>query len=264
MEGALRPVHLACRIGDRAEAPIRGAEALAQRLGARTIGSGAEARETGWEEDLAAARGCLLEAGGQIEDAMAAGELPLLLASDCAIGLTTLAAALRERPEARVLWLDAHGDFNTPQTTSSGFLGGMGLAGAVGEWDAGLSDLVAPERVVIAGVRDLDPAERETLERSTVTVIGASLETLVFTQNAIDGAPVFVHLDLDVLDPQDHPAWMPAEDGLRADKLYDLLEAVADESEIIGVAVTDADPDPRAVDVALRVLDPLLAGRSVS
>ncbi|MBA2505177.1 MAG: arginase family protein [Thermoleophilaceae bacterium] len=264
MEGSLRPIHLACRIAERAEAPVRGAEVLAEKLGARTIGSGASARETGWEEDLRDARGCLLEAGGQVEDALAAGDMPLLISSDCAVGLTTLAAALRDRPEARVLWLDAHGDYNTPGTTSSNFLGGMGLSGAVGEWDSGLAEPVAAERVVIAGVRDLDPPERELLERSAVTVIGASLETLVYTQNAIDGAPVFVHLDLDVLDPEDHPAWMPAENGLRADKVYDLLEAVADESEILGLTVTDADPDPRAVDVALHVMDPLLAGRTVA
>ena len=60
--------------------------------------------------------------------------------------LTTLPTALRHRPEAKVLWLDAHGDFNTPDTTPSGYLGGMALAGACGQWDAGLGghDLAGP------------------------------------------------------------------------------------------------------------------------
>ena len=63
----------------------------------------------------------------------------MLLAADCSMSMTTLPTALRHQPEARVLWLDAHGDFNTPDTTPSGYLGGMCLA-AAGEWDAGLGD----------------------------------------------------------------------------------------------------------------------------
>lgn len=264
-------VALRCRISDRDAGPVRGVDALAgplgERLGAapRQIGTPAEPREAPWADDLAEARGCLLEAGGQVDDALAAARAPVLLASDCAIGLTTLPTVAKYRPDARFLWLDAHGDFNTPRTTTSGFLGGMSLAGACGMWDAGLAGTVDPARVVLAGVRDLDALEREALEASEVTVIGASLETLVFTQNALDRAPVFVHLDLDVLDPEFFPAWMPAADGLTPDKLYDLLEAVAGECEVIGLEVTDAhapedEPKARAmVATALHVLEPLAA-----
>ena len=63
---------------------------------------------------------------------------------------------------------------------------------------------------MLAGVRDLDDGERELLERSDATVIGASVvETLVAVKNALDGAPVFIHLDLDVLDPEEFPAAVP-------------------------------------------------------
>jgi len=274
MEGTVSAaslVALRCRISDRDAGPMRGVDALAgplgERLGAapRPIGTPAEPRAAPWGDDLAEARGCLLEAGGQVDDALAAGRLPVLLASDCAIGLTTLPAVARHRLDARFLWLDAHGDFNTPGTTASGFLGGMALAGACGLWDAGLAEPVDPARVVLAGARDLDGPEREALERSEVTVIGASLETLVYTQNALDRAPVFVHLDLDVLDPEFFPAWMPAPGGLSPDKLYDLLEAVAGECEVIGVEVTDAhapedEGQARAmVATAMHVLEPLVA-----
>lgn len=276
MEGALSGaavslVALRCRVSDRTAASMRGvdvfSEPLGRRLGveARAIGTPAEPRSAGWRDDLAEARGCLLEAGGQVDDALASGRAPVLLASDCAIGLTTLPTVARHRPDARVLWLDAHGDFNTPETTDSGFLGGMGLAGACGEWDAGLAAPIDPSRVVLAGVRALDPLEREALSASAVTVIGASLETLVYTQNALDRAPVFVHLDLDVLDPTAFPAWMPADDGLAPDKLYDLLEAVAGECEVIGFEVTSAHAvddeleDAAMASTALEVLEPLVA-----
>jgi arginase len=264
-------VALCCRTADRTPGGVRGAQTLApligKRLGVepRTIGSAAEPRTTRFDEDLRDSRGCLLEAGGQVDDALAAGRVPVIAAADCSISVTTLPAALRHRPDAMVLWLDAHGDYNTPDTSGSGYLGGMCLAGACGEWDAGLGDTITAERVVLAGVRDLDAGERQLLERSDATVIGASVvETLVAVKNALDGAPAFIHLDLDVLDPEEFPASFPAPGGLSSDKLYDLMEAVAEDSELVGVEITafeaPEDEDDRAdmAETAMRVLDPLL------
>lgn len=237
----------------------------------RFIGSAGDVRETRYDEDLTEARGCLLEAGGQIDDALAAGDTPVLLAADCSVSVTTLPAVVRNRPDARVLWLDAHGDYNTPETSGSGYLGGMCLAAATGEWDAGLGDPLPAERVVLAGIRDLDPGERELLEKSPATVIGASaIETLVAAKNALDGAPVFVHLDLDVLDPEHFPAAVPAPGGLHPDKLYDLVDSVLEDSELVGLEVTafeaPEDEEERAVatETAMHVLEPFLdqlAGR---
>jgi arginase len=264
-------VALCCRTSDRTPGAVRGAQTLAPLIGKRlgieprTIGSAAEPRATTYDEDLRDSRGCLLEAGGQVDDALAAGRVPVIAAADCSISVTTLPAALRHRPDAKILWLDAHGDYNTPDTSGSAYLGGMCLAGACGEWDAGLGDTIAAEQVVLAGVRDLDDGERELLERSDATVIGASVvETLVAVKNALDGAPAFIHLDLDVLDPEEFPAAVPAPGGLSSDKLYDLMEAVADDSELVGVEITafeaPEDEDERAdmAETAMRVLDPLL------
>jgi arginase len=264
-------VALLCRTADRTPGGVRGAQTLApligKRLGVepRTIGTPAEPRANGYDEDLRDSRGCLLEAGGQIDDALSGGRVPVLAAADCSIAVTTLPIALRHRPDAKVLWLDAHGDYNTPDTSGSGYLGGMCLAGACGEWDPGLGDTIDPERLVLAGVRDLDDGERELLERSAATVIGASVvETLVAVKNAVDGAPVFIHLDLDVIDPEEFPAAVPAPGGLSSDKLYDLMEAVAEDSELVGIEVTafeapdDQDELADAAETAMRVLDPLL------
>jgi arginase family enzyme len=265
-------VALRCRTSDRTDAAVRGVDELAplvgQQLGQepRAIGEPGEAAERSFEDDLASARGCLLEAGGQVDDALSGGNVPVVLAGDCSIALTTLPTALRHRPDARVLWLDAHGDFNTPETSPSGYLGGMGLAGACGRWDAGLGQKpVAPGRVVLAGVRDLDAAERLALAETDVTVIGASpVETLVAVKNALDGAPVYIHLDLDVLDPAVFPAQFPAPDGLAPAKLYDVLEAVATDCEIVGIEVTafaapeDDEERQAAAEVAIGVLEPLI------
>jgi arginase len=264
-------VALRCRTADRFAGAPQGVEVLAPLMGKalglepRFIGSNGEIRETRYEDDLRDARGCLLEAGGQVDDALAAGDTPVLLAADCSVSATTLPAALRNHPEARILWLDAHGDYNTPDTSGSGYLGGMCLAAATGEWDAGLGETVPAERVVLAGIRDLDPGERELLERSAATVIGAStVETLVAAKNALDGAPIFVHLDLDVIDPEHFPAAVPAPGGLHPDKLYDLMDSVLEDSELLGLEVTNfAVPDDEeesdvATETAMHVLEPFL------
>jgi arginase len=265
-------VALRCRTSDRTVAAGRGvdelAPLLAKRLGreARVIGEPGGAGEEPYDAVLRERRGCLLEAGGQVEDALGGGNVPALLAAECSIALTTLPAVAAKRPDARVLWLDAHADFNTPDTTPSGYLGGMALAGAVGRWQHGLGDgEMPPERVVLAGVRDLDEAEREALEGGPVTVIGSSpVETLVAVKNALDGAPVYLHLDLDVIDPEEFPAQFPAPGGLPAEKLYDLLEAVAADCELVGMEITafEAPEDDlerqAAASTAVHAIEPLL------
>jgi arginase family enzyme len=264
-------VALRCRTSDRTPHAVEGVDALAplvgKRLGreARAIGAPGDMNPRSWQEDLRDSRGCLLEAGGQVEDALNGENVPVLLAGECSISLTTLGTALGQRPEARVLWLDAHGDFNTPETSPSGYLGGMCLAAACRLWDPGLGAPVAPERVVLAGVRDLDGEERRLLERSEVTVIGASVvETLVAVKNALDGSPVYVHLDLDVIDPGIFPAQFPAPGGLAPEKLFDLLEAVTEDCELVGLEVTafeaprDEEARAEAAALALHVLEPLL------
>ena len=275
MEGAVTRPHvvaLRCRTCERSPAPMHGAEALARALASRLgveprlIGSVDEdASPRDYTDDLQSSRGCLLEAGGQVDDALTDGRLPVLTAGQCSIALTTLPTVARHRPDAKVLWLDAHGDFNTPQTTESGYLSGMALAGACGLWETGFEGVMAPDRVVMCGVRELDRGERELLERSPVTVIGPRLETLVDLQNALDGAPTYVHVDLDVLDPEAfHAVDYPVPGGLPVDRLFDLLDAVADACEVVGIEIThfDAPADPleteRFAALASRPITPLL------
>jgi len=199
-----------------------------------------------------------------VDDALAAGEVPALVAGQCAIALTTLPAVGRHRPDARILWLDAHGDFNTPETSPSAFLGGMSLAGACGIWDPGLGQPPVPaHRVVLCGVRDLDPAEGQALERSSATVIGAAIETLVYLANALDGAPVYLHLDLDVLDPTVMPAEHPVDGGLSTEKLYDLLDAVADACEVVGIEITCLER-PELAPMVGDAVAPVLARRDAA
>jgi arginase family enzyme len=246
---ALTPVALLCRTADRGPECVEGAAELGELLGARAIGSPGGFRDSRWDEDLREGRGCLLEAGGQVDDALADGRLPLLMAGDCSISLTTLPTVVRHRPQARVLWLDAHGDFNSPETTVSGYLGGMCLAGACGVWDPGLGhDAIDPAHVVQWGVRDLDGGERVLLETRGVHVVEDA--------SALVGLEVFVHLDLDVLDPSVMPARYPARGGASPERVRRLLEEVAASCTILGAEVTSIAPAHATL--AREVLSPFL------
>ena len=242
--------------------------ALGQRLGAsaRVIGTPRAGARADLTEELAHARGCLLEAGGQIEDALDAQALPVLIAGDGAIALATLPTIARRRPDARVLWLDAHACFHTPDTAPELPLERTSLAGACGRWETGFAGALPPGRLVLCGTRAIEDAERELLASPPVRVIGTTLETLVHLQHALDGAPTYVHLDVDVLDDEAMPVPDPVPGGLPAEKLLDLLDAVADSCEVVGVEVcgfTGGAADDRGeevADVVVSALDPLLGG----
>jgi arginase family enzyme len=261
VEGAV--IALACRTSDRHPRGSAGAEALARELAsrmgtqARTIGAPGEAREQSWEDDLRDSHGCLLEAGGQLDDALGGGRYPVLTASDCSICLTTLPVLARRHPGAWVLWLDAHGDFNTPDTTMSGFLGGMCLAGACGVWRTGLEGEFDPAHVVMCVVRDVDPGERVLLETRGVGLVERPSQLA----GVLAGREVFVHLDLDVLDPGVLPATFPAPGGLSDGGLRTLLAEVAASAELVGAEITSMIAPERARRVAT-IVEPLLPART--
>ncbi len=244
-------------------------EALARRLGlrARSIGTPRSSVLADPRAELARARGCMLEAGGQIDDALDAGVTPVLLAGDGAISVATLPTIARRRPDARVLWLDAHACFHAPAATGVS-LERMALAGACGHWETGWPDVLPAARLVLCGTRVIDDVERGRLSSPPVRVIGTTLETLVHLQHALDGSATYVHLDVDVLDDEAMPVPDPVPGGLPVEKLLDLLDAVADSCEVVGLQVCGfaphagrgpAGPDDEALaDVVVSTLEPLL------
>jgi arginase family enzyme len=264
VDGALSLVGMLCRASERVEDAAAGTRALATELGERhgvaprLIGSPSPMRVVPWEEDLRESRGCLLEAGGQIDDALAAGQRPVLVAPDCSVSLTTLPAVVRHRPGATVLWLDAHADFNTPDTTVSGYLGGMCLAAACGLWDSGLlaegAARVDPTAVVMCGVRDVDGPEVVLLESKGDVRLGRP----GLLAEALWSQEVFVHLDLDVLDPGVLPSPFPAPGGLSDGGLRTLLAEVAASCDILGCEITGFH-EPTLAELIASVVDPLIA-----
>jgi arginase family enzyme len=246
---------LLCRTSERAAGAAAGTRELAELLGARIIGAPGEPRAGEHRDDLRDGRGCLLEAGGQIDDALEAGRIPILLAPECSVCVATLPVVVRRRPDVRVLWLDAHPDFNTPRTSTSGYLAGMCLAGACGLWETGFGAGLDPARVIMFGVRDVDGPERVALDTNGVHRLGDPAQ--------LEGMEIFVHVDLDVLDPEFHPAGFPAPQGLAPDALLGVLAYIAAEATLVGAEITSAAPGygQVAADAIAPLLSPGGAGR---
>lgn len=186
-----------------------------------------------------------------VRETVEEGRFPLVLAVNCFTSLGTVAGVGRD---VGVVWFDAHGDFHTPDTTTSGFLDGMGLAMLLGDgWSelrhsvAGLRPIPA-EHALLVGARDIDPTEQDRfaespLRRADVQTLDEALEQLSREVSA-----VYVHVDLDVIDPSVARAnALSVEGGFAAGELEQALAAISDRFEIAAAAMTAYDPsvDPK-------------------
>jgi arginase len=171
-----------------------------------------------------------------------------------------------------LLWLDAHPDFNTPETTRSGSLGGMPVAVAAGKClrgirlDAGLDPPIAEKHIVMAGVRLIDPLEQQMLDNSFIEVLGVEpLNTMsadLFDQlDRLDRTTdkLYVHVDMDVLDPKEvefHGNAVP--NGVSSEALARLFEEIFeryDKASAIGFAtIPSRDPDGLALAAVHRMI----------
>jgi arginase len=147
---------------------------------------------------------------GLVERSVRQGLRPISIAGDCCAAIGAMAGLERAGCRPRLVWLDAHGDFNTPETSPSGFVGGMPLAMLVGRGDQeilrGLKMQPLDEAgIVLCDARDLDPLERDAVSSSRVVHLTSTQQL-----DALDfgSSPVHLHIDPDVLDPTEAPAML--------------------------------------------------------
>jgi arginase len=193
----------------------------------------------------------------QVAARIAASDEPVVVASgDCTTSLAIVAGLQRRGDTPGVIWLDAHGDFHTPRTTRSGYFGGMALAMLTGRAGASLAQLIglhpiAERACLLAGARDLDPAERDALDASAVRRIA---DVNALAEAPLPSPPWYVHLDVDVIDPSESPPLrFPVPGGPSANVVAAALRALASRGPIaaLGLACTLtpaalAQPDPLA------------------
>jgi arginase len=145
-----------------------------------------------------------------VADAVAEVDRPLVLAGDCLTSLGLVAGLQRRHRDISLVWLDAHGDFNTPEISASGYLAGMSLAMLTGRAPEAISERlglrpVPDEHAVLIDARDLDPAEREALDASRVRRLAADPDAVRDALNGPSMGDFYLHVDVDIIDAEDLP-----------------------------------------------------------
>ena len=192
----------------------------------------------------------------QVEAAIEAGEFPLVLGGDHSIAIGT-ARGTANQGSTGLVWFDAHGDFNTPETTPSGNVHGMSVAallgrGAFADSDWAHAPTIDPSNVAMVGIRSLDDAERAALRDSEVTVFTMSdidergLSAVTEDALAVAGAADRIHisLDMDFLAPTEAPGvGTPVRGGVTYREAHTAMEAVGERlGDVRSMEVVEGNP----------------------
>lgn len=192
----------------------------------------------------------------QVSSAISRNMFPIVLAGNCNSCLGTLAGIGQN--QLGIVWFDAHGDFNTPETTISGFLDGMGLAMATGCcWRSQLRTIpgfspIPETNILHIGARDLDPEEERLFQQSEIEVIrpGEGGDNI---RKTIDRAlnklrdkvtRIYLHVDMDVLDTGEAlPNHLAVPGGLSVEVVEEIIGIVKERFVVCASAITSFDPD---------------------
>jgi arginase len=184
------------------------------------------------------------------------GVFPLVLSGNCSSCLGTVAGV--DPIQLGIIWFDSHGDFNTPATTESGFLDGMGLATAAGLcWEkmaASIPDFkpISGRNILHIGGRAFHPEEQELFETSGGNIVPARVIRETSMREALEPSlkdlasrvtRIYLHFDLDVLDPTIAPAnEFAAPDGLTLAQVQEAIQMIGERFTICASGIASYDP----------------------
>jgi len=193
-----------------------------------------------------------------VTETLEAGEFPLVLGGDHSIALGSIAGVTRMHKNVGVIWIDAHADFNTYETTPSGNIHGMILAASVGIGESRLTNMggwspkVNKQNIVIVGARDLDPNEQVRLRDHAIRVFTMSdidqkgisdvmRQAITIAGQGNDG--IHLSLDMDALDPKEAPGvGTPVKGGLTYREAHLAMEMIADSKQLVAMDVVEVNP----------------------
>lgn len=188
----------------------------------------------------------------RLRDALVAvtgAELPVVIGGDCGIELAAVERALASHTDVALVWFDAHPDLNTAASSPSGAFHGMVVRALLGEGPEGLSasPALSPHHLVLAGLRACDPAEDEFIESSGIRVVTPEAfedPAAVADAVAATGATsVYLHVDLDVLDPDDIDGVGFLEPfGVTTASLTATIRAIGERFAVVGAGITEFAP----------------------
>lgn len=195
---------------------------------------------------------------GVVESSVKAGRIPLSLGGDHSMALGSVTGAARQR-RLGLIWIDAHGDFNTAETSPSGNIHGMPLAALAGIGDSRLVGLgqqyqaaVNPAHIAVVGVRDLDPGEKKNLAQAGVAVFSIDeidrhglydvlRKAIELVSRGTEG--IYLSLDMDAIDPLYAPGvGTPVPGGLTYREAHLACEMVAETGRLVGMDLVEVNP----------------------
>jgi arginase len=205
---------------------------------------------------LPAILGSCAQIAKDVSESARSGAMPLVLGGDHSIAMGTLAGLQSVHGRGGILWIDAHGDLNTPDTSPSGNVHGMALAAALGATGFSVDGFepapwVDPGRVALVGVRQLDQGEKALVREKGLAVLTMAdidrrgLASVMHEALVVVGGPGFVHLslDLDVCDPEIAPGvGTPVRGGLSYREAHLAMELLAEAGVITSMEVVEANP----------------------
>ncbi|WP_281419692.1 arginase family protein [Paractinoplanes toevensis] len=182
---------------------------------------------------------------------------------DCGVEVAPIEAALAAHGDGLVVvWFDAHADLNTVESSPSGAFHGMVLRTLLGDGPAALLPhrVLQPSQVVLAGVRALDPAEKEYISDRDISIV----ERLADLPDSVGPATaVYIHIDLDVLDPEVFASvGAPEPDGVTPAQLVNAVRALTDRYPLAGLGITEYEPARASDRAVLAELIPALLARA--
>ena len=205
---------------------------------------------------------CIIPLGRRIAGAVAnsvqATHFPLVLGGDHSLSVGSIRGAAKHR-QLGVIWVDAHADFNTAETTPSGNIHGMPLAALCGLGDPRLVRLwdetppvIDPKRVAVIGARDLDPGEKRNLHEAGVMVQSMEqidrLGMIAAIEKAVervsrDADGIYLSFDMDALDPRHAPGvGTPVPGGLTFREAHLACEVIAETGKLVGMDIVEVNP----------------------
>ncbi len=196
--------------------------------------------------------------GGAVATSIQGGRFPLVLGGDHSLSVGSIRGAAKHK-KLGVIWVDAHADFNTPETTPSGNIHGMPLAALCGFGDPRLVSLwdetppvLDPQRVAVIGARDLDSGEKQNLREAGVMVqsmeqidrlgmVTALERAIERVSRDVDG--IYLSFDMDSLDPRHAPGvGTPVPGGLTFREAHLACEVIAETGKLIGMDMVEVNP----------------------
>lgn len=183
-------------------------------------------------------------------------DLPIVLGGNCGCAIGAAAGVGTERLAA--IWFDAHGDYNTPDATETGFLDGMSMAILTGHCWKNLASTIPsftpipPWRTMHVGARDYSPGERERMQSDGVSVVApGQLDEVASLLENFEADRVLIHVDLDVIDPEHgHANQFAAPGGLSPDDVLRVIDAATSRFQLAALVLASYDP---SVDEAGRI-----------